>query len=419
MTIETTHPTYNDSFYQKCSDCYSGDVVDYIPKLKGQTNQEYEAYRTRSSFFNTVEKTTNALIGIMTRKKPVINGVESIYCGHESSFEEFVQSALKEMLLGSRIGVLVDFDEKMNQPYLTLYDYPNIINWSNEYIVLREHFYRPSEKDRYEHEYVTQYRELTFDENGLYIVNIWRESGKKFQIVETYQPTQVGKPLTYIPFYIANQNDTTFASYKPPLLNLSEINIEHFKLSVDLAHGLHFTALPQPFISGDFAGEVPNSIAIGSPNVWQLTQGSQVGYLEFTGNGLSKIESSIETKQQQMAVIGSRMLQQDKKGVEGADTIAMRQAGENASLVAMVTSLESALVKAMVDYSTWIGREVTVDFIKDFTPAVDTETVKMLIDAYNQGVISLDALVQKMYESELIDDVQEELAKLKGDTQTP
>jgi hypothetical protein len=57
-------------------------------------------------------------------------------------------------------------------------------------------------------------------------------------------PTRKGKPLTFIPFVFINPTTIRPSIEKPPLLDMVDVNLSHYRSSADYEHGLHFTGLP-------------------------------------------------------------------------------------------------------------------------------------------------------------------------------
>jgi len=67
--------------------------------------------------------------------------------------------------------------------------------------------------------------------------------------------------------------------------------------------------------------------------------GAQAGYLEFTGQGLTTFERAMGRDERLMAVLGSRLLHDQKKVGETAEAIRLRQSGEDSVLTAIATSV--------------------------------------------------------------------------------
>lgn len=429
MPINTTHPLYDE--YQpavkRTMDACEGDVRCYVPKLSGQSNQQYEAYVNRASYFNVVERTLAALIGALTRKEYTIEYVvndDPIFYGGVGT-DEFIKQSYADLFLTGRVGLLVDYDDVNAAPYITAYKGCNITNWSDNYYIIAETYFAPNPKDPYEQLLLTRYRELTFDANGFYIVRIWEKKKTaagnygikdQYEIVDVREPTIRGQRLNYIPFVVVNSTGVGCECInKPPLLTLADINIDHFRVNVDISHGAHFIALPTPYIAGDLAND-QQTVRIGTDEFIQLAQGGTVGYMEFTGAGMNFLMTLAAKKEEQMYSLGSRMLQY-KKGVETSDSLQIRLGAEGAALIGVATSLEEGLCQALYFYNLWMGMDVQpeVELNKDVSPTVmDPAQITTLLTLFQKGVISLDTLLQRLYEGEIVDDVKEEKEMISG-----
>lgn len=433
MPIQSTHPEYEEhkELVERTEDAYEGDVKEYIPRLKGTTTKEHEEYTSRAAYYNVVERTLVALVGALTRKPHQLDGVyedEPLIVGAES-FAEFVQQCYASVLLGGRIGVMCDYSNEWDAPYLLKYNTENITNWSDDMIVLKEYYYAADPNDKYNTIERCRYRELFLDENGFYTVNIWEQEANadgsytvtkrtKWYLADTIEPTYRGKRLEFIPFEIITPYDTSDDVCKPPLHVIADINIEHYKLATDIAHGAHFVALPTPVIIGELMSDA-KEMAIGGKTIWQIQQGGDAKYLEFSGAGLSFLLELQREKETQMYNLGSRMLQY-KAGVESSDALQIRLGAEGASLMAIAHSTQYGLTKILEAYNLWNGvSEGQVECVlnTDFSPVgMSSDTMRSLIEAYNQGVISLDTLMKRLYEGEIIDDVEDEKAALANET---
>ena len=71
------------------------------------------------------------------------------------------------------------------------------------------------------------------------------------------------------------------------------------------------------------------SLRIGSSTAWVTeTAGATAGFLEFTGQGLQTFERAMDRDEKLLAVLGSRLLEGQKKVAETAQAIELRQSGE-------------------------------------------------------------------------------------------
>jgi hypothetical protein len=410
MPINSKHPDFDE--YEEAAelvnDCLEGDVVEYIPKKESQTQAQYEKFRKRPSFYNVVERTASALVGALTRKPARLEGVAGEIPNMEDgdNFEEFIQEAYSTLLAEGRMGILVDFDEENNQPYLVTYPGTSIINWCEDFIIIEECYYGSDPKDKYEIKEMQRYRELTLDEAGIYTVNIWEEVSKdRYEITQVIQPMVRGAYLTEIPFTWVNQYDTTDDLRKPPLFTLAQINVEHFVLQAGLAHMAWVLASPTPTIIGDLQGD-ETTIGLGGDKFIHLRAGGSAQYMEFSGTGADFVLSLANQKEVQMFSLGSRLLQY-KAGVESSDALQIRLGAEGASLMTMRNALNAGLTKALTFYNQWFSSTVVpvVDLNSDFSPANMTpQEITSLLQLYAAGAITLDIVLKRLYEGEIVDE---------------
>lgn len=430
MPVNTTHKLFDKfaPYIKRTCDAYEGDVQQYVPKLSGQSNSDYEAYTERSAYYNVVERTLTALIGALCRKSHTIEmvvGDDPLYYGDVGE-EEFITMCYADIFKTGRVGLLVDFDETIQKPYITSYNGECIINWSDRFYIIAESYFAPDPKDTYNQLMLTRFRELYLDENNFYAVRIWEQkktaagaysqAKPQYEVVDMIEPTIRGMRMSYIPFTVINATGVGVDRIcKPPLSTISDINIDHFKVSVDIGHAAHFIAIPTPWIAGDLQSD-QNVVRLGTDQFLHLTQGSATGFLEYSGAGMDTLFSIRDTKEQQMYSLGSRMLQY-KKGVESSDSLQIRLGAEGASLINIATALEEGLCNALYHYNLWMGMDVEpeVELNKDVSPSViDPQQITALLLLFQKGVISLDTLLQRLYEGEIVDDVQEEKEMITG-----
>jgi Domain of unknown function (DUF4055) len=434
MPINSTHPEYQRKIgdITLTTDAFEGDVKHYVPKLSGQTESQYEAYVNRASYYNVVQRTVFALVGALMRKPLTLEGVygDEPVCADDCDFEELVQQCYVELLVGGRVGLLCDYSEDWDSPFILSYRSEDITNWSDNFVVLREHYYKQDPNDVYNTIMACRYRELFLDENGYYTVRIWEQQANAngkftinkntiFKLTETIQPEYRGKKLEFIPFIFCTPFDTSKTVYKPVLNNLAEINIEHFKVAVDVAYGAHFLALPTPYLAGNLVND-QQVVKLGSDEFLQLQQGGTVGFLEFTGSGMTFLLDLQKQKEEQMFSLGSRLLQY-KAGVESSDALQVRLGAEGASLVTLTNSLEQALTEVLEMYNLWFGStdDVELTLNRDYSPMqLAPDDIRVLLEMFQKGAITLDTLMQRLYEGEIVDDVEVEKAALNGEPTT-
>lgn len=385
----------------------------YLPELGGQTTGEYDAYKLRGLLMPVVKPTATALTGAIMRKDPTptlpskLDYLIDNSDGDGKDLSLLASMAVNELLLAGRYGLLGEVTE--TGVAIKSYERENIINWSSDYIVLQQFYTVPNNKDKFLLETKTEYIELTFDENGKYVQNIWREGNKGFAVVNTIEPMIGNKRLDKLPFVFINTIDATAMLTPPALLHLADVNLDQYRLSTDLRHGLHWTALPTLFVFGEITDDkgkqVKLTVGAGSSNHIQDTE-ARVELLEFTGAGLSAIDVALKTDVETMSTIGARMLQGKSPGVKAAETARIEQSGESATLSTIAQAVENGITNIIRILAEWSGLnpdDVIVELNKDFidaslTPQELAEYLKM----FQSDAISLDTFLNLLHKGELL-----------------
>lgn len=432
MGIDSTHPLYDDSKekWTRVRDSYLGsDAIKskgeiYLPKLSSQEKAEYDAYVMRSMYVNAIKNTVQGLVGAVMRINPVINAPDRIMelaqdiTGTGVSLNDFISNMLSEQLLMGRQGVMID--RTTERAYLSGYTTEQMTNWMQDVIVLKETYLQQDLNDDYSQSYEVQYRELLIDEDGKFLVRVWKDN-EGWNVAQEIYPTKVGQALDMIPFVAISGNELNMNPTQPPLMSLVDTNLSMYRTSADLEHGRHFTALPTPYVTG-IDGD--SELRIGSGSAWILPDSSsKAGYLEFTGQGLQALEKAVEEKRSIMAGLGASLLQTQKNGVESAESLRLRQNSEASVLVGAVLSVQEGIAKALSIMAEWEGvsGDIEVELNTDF---VDTkilpEELTALMGAWQSGAISHETFLHNMKKGEILPvEVTVEDEKDRIDLQNP
>jgi hypothetical protein len=441
-TVDTQHKDYTAMIdtWRKCRVTVQGQkaVHDagalFLPRLADQTDSDYSAYKLRASFFNATWRTISALAGMMFRKEPAVDVAPSVddllddVTMSGIDFQIFAQQTAIEVLTSGRMGILVDYPsqsvagmtladvEKLGlRPSMQKYNAETIINWKTgrinnhnvlTMVVLTED--AAIEGTEFEHKTEVHYRVLDLLE-GKYRVRVFRINEKKEdeQVGEDLFPLMNGKPLDYIPFVFIGIDDTTPEVDEPPLIDLVDVNLAHYRMNADYAHGLHFTGLPTAVISGYTPENASEKLYVGSASAWVFPDPqAKASFLEFTGQGLQAIEKAIERMESQMSILGARLLSSEKKAVETAQTAQIHRAGESSILSAIAQTLSIGLTKALNTFSAWAGSpgEWSIELNRDFMPVgLDPQGLTALVGAWQSGAISFDVLFKQLQQNEIIE----------------
>src|SRR5439155_25419121 len=267
------------------------------------------------------------------------------------------------------------------------------------------------------------------------IVEIWqpKEQKKKsdkaeWRLIETRTPLRLGKPLPAIPFVFHGPRHSLPAVAKLPLDDIIAVNLDHYRLDADYKHGMHFTALPTAWVSGF---DKTASLRIGSSTAWvSEAPGATAGFLEFTGQGLTTFERAMDRDERLMAVLGSRLLENQKRVGETAQAIELRQSGENSILANVATSVSESLTQVMRWAYWWNSTEeipelvtdgqVLLELNTDFsTSGMASDELREIVKAWQAGAISQDSMLELFRKGEILPDGrtnQDEAALISGKT---
>jgi len=466
MPVDSTHPDYDANLvaWQRARDVFAGEdavkaaAEKYLPRLDCQDDKEYLAYKNRASFFNASARTADGFVGLIFRRDPTFKLPDG-KTGVAAALSEFVEDAdmlgtslaaytkklVTEIINVGRAGTLVDWNAEAEQrAYAVAYNTEDIINWHTErvngrnvltLVVLKEVSQMPiAETDPFEPEEIQQLRVLklvppqTTADNAKadwsYQVEIWqfladgqnasgvsKRGKRKWKLVDTLTPLRLGKPLPLIPFVFHGPRHSLPEVDKVPLADIIAVNLNHYRLTADYLHGMHFTALPTAWVSGF---DKNSSLRIGSSTAWVAeTPGATAGFLEFTGQGLTTFERAMDRDEQLMAVLGTRMLESRKRVGETAAAIELRQSGENSILNTVSLSVSASLTQVLRWVYWWNSTEPIPDAIgpdrvlaslnTDFSiTGMSFQEITALVAAWQAGAISQDTMLDLFRAGEVI-----------------
>jgi hypothetical protein len=485
MPVDSTHPDYDANLpaWLRARDVFAGEdavkaaAEKYLPRLDCQDDKEYLAYKNRASFFNASARTADGFVGLIFRRDPNFKLPDGNN-GVADALSEFVEDAdmlgtplaayskklVTEIINVGRAGTLVDWNEEAEQrAYAVAYTAEDIINWHTErvngrnvltLVVLKEVSQMPvAESDPFEPEEIQQLRVLklvppqTSADNAKadwsYQVEIWqfladgqnasgmsKRGKRKWKLVESLTPLRLGKSLPLIPFVFHGPRHSLPEVDKVPLADIIVVNLDHYRLTADYKHGMHFTALPTAWVSGF---DKNSSLRIGSSTAWVAeTPGATAGFLEFTGQGLTTFERAMDRDEQLMAVLGTRMLESRKRVGETAAAIELRQSGENSILNTVSLSISASLTQVLRWVYWWNSTEPIPDAIgpdlvlaslnTDFSiTGMSFQEITALVAAWQAGAISQDTMFNLFRAGEVIAPGrtnEEELALLANEKTT-
>lgn len=415
----------------------------FLPKLSGEKDAAYAARLARALFFNATSRTVYALAGMLFRKPPVLKvspGAEKMLADVTQtgkSIKDLAKLAAVEALSIGRFGLLVDYPRAAApgitvrdaeraglRPKMATYPAEAIYNWrrtlvNNKFVlslvVLQEWAEETDPDDEFKPICREQFRVLDLDPReliegapnplfGKYRQRVFKANDKgqfEREPQEEFYPQMAGQAMDEITFVVVGVDTTEPEVEEPPLADLVHANISHFQTTADVEHGAHKTALPQPWGTGiqyepgmDDRGATltPPSFVIGGDEIWLAPDlGAKFGMLEYTGQGLEALEARLLRKEAYMAVLGARMLEDQKKGVETVEVASLHRSGEQATLASQGDTLDAGIATALAWFDKWAGGsgEVTFQTNREFLPAgLSPQAITALVASWQAGALS-------------------------------
>lgn len=418
----------------KGSDAVKRNANTYLPMLPGHREEpdSYSEYVTNALFMNGSDLTLSAYIGAVFRKDPTIDVPARIkprldnINGAGDSIHTFCKRVMRHVLSFGRYGLLVeaaapsddgssnvvDFrDPAANLPWIAGYEARDIRCWRTrtvagkpvlDQLILHEHVEVLEDDDEFGFKLASQYRVLDLDDAGLYRVRLFREINNTHEIVASYEPRPRGKRIDHIPFVFINPTDLRPSVSKPPLLDLVDVNLSHFKSSAEIEQARSRIAWPLPVVISD-ADAMPLKFG-GNWALW-LPPGSDAKFLEFSGSGLTDLKAAMDEKAGYMATLGARLLQEPKRAAEAAETHYLRASSENSTLASCANTASDGLKQALTYMAEWVAAagEVKVELNTDFFDVpVSPQTVTALMSAVQAGLLPIDEFLWVMKQGEML-----------------
>lgn len=423
----------------------------YIAPLDGQDPNDYKEFIARSCFENYVKATAKGMSGLIFAKNPQMElsaTVEALKDDIDlsgNSIVDLAQSTINEIAEVGRAGLLVDmmsYDttgmtvaqvQALNlRPYIKLYTTENIINWDTELInnqnelsllVLQEVY--NININMFEREDKVRYRVYSIEENivicRIFESNAYQSKGN-FSIVSESIPVMNGKPLNSIPFIPITAEDLTIEPSNPPLLDLANINLNHWGISCEYRNILHYLGSPVLTITG-YQGQQGEEISIGAKSVIKLPDPTaKVYYTALSADGLSGVKDAMTEQKNAMLALGARLLAPESSSQISENTMQMKTAGQRAIIIQIADTVSRGFEKALNIIAQWQG-DNTLQVFKlntDYNLAEMNPQLMTAMFTGNQiGLVPLEDIYDNLKKGEMTKFETFEDWKTSLETQSP
>lgn len=444
MGIAQNHVEYDKykPVWERChdsvdgQDAIKGKTTTYLPKLPGMDlsgdgDKLYQLYLDNALWYPGTGRTFDAYIGTAFRKEPItvipaqMAQAEDVFTADGQTINGFAADVFGEVVMGYRAGILVDRPQVNTdgltleeaetigaRPYASLYPADKIVNWGKEVkggnvitslVVLEESIPEVKgkgyDKDAYiSNGYATLRRELTLD-NGLYVQRLYiltrdEHNEQEYRLVATYEPVMDGQRMAEIPFIPVTPKGLIW-DLKYPLINdIATLNLADYRNEALYRDALLFNGRPTPCVSGLITDSPDQkAITLGSSSILRFDVDGKWGTLGGGADASGLLESGRELKQR-MALVGSRALSEDPRGVEAAETASLHRQGEDGVLSSVANGVSAGMTRALEIMRDWwpTTGEVSYTISTDFIPAdVDPARMTAVWQMYVAGNMSFDA----------------------------
>jgi hypothetical protein len=350
--------------WQQIRDCLAGqDVIKskttlYLPKpnaddKSAENAARYTAYVLRAMFMNATGGTCEGLVGEVFRSDPVVEVPPSMDLlkedadGHGVTLVQKARTAVRETLALGRCGAWVDYpkaavdddgkpraftraeiQDGSARPFMLHFEPERILNWRYRLVRGKPHLCLVvlscdyiAEDDGFAITLDEEYRVLLLDAEDQYVVQTWRKNldpatktAEPFILYDVAYPTDyAGARLQVIPFTFIGATNNNAEPDKPPMLDLSNVNIAHYRNSADYEDSVYMVGQPTPVVTGlsqAWVKEVfkDQPIRLGSRAAVPLPQGAALALVAAEANGL--VKEAMQDKERQMAALGAQLVEQ-------------------------------------------------------------------------------------------------------------
>lgn len=412
MTTDYTHPDYDALApkWRKVRDAVAGeDTVKaaaeaYLPRpnkfdTSTEASERYRSYLQRAVYYNAVGRTLQGLVGIAFANWPQVETTEAYLLsdadGSGVGLIGQAQWMLSEVLQTGRGGLLVDATSvdpaQRSRPrtvgaamadgfrtFVVPYRAEDILTWEVSGTTLVRLVLRETAPDYSGGTvtYVAQLRELVLGADGKCTVKIWRRFTKEgtFKLASTVETGFSGIPFVFVG---AVNNDPH--PDQPPLLDLANLNLAHYRNSADYEESAFLLGQPMFAVSGVDEEWVnarrAGGMYVGARAMLPLPQGGDAKILQVAPNTLAK--EAMDNKERQMQALGARLMAQGEAVKTATQSAAETKAAYSALSLAC-DNVSQAYTRALQYAVRWM-RSSAVNVAASF--AIDTRFNDLTLDA--------------------------------------
>lgn len=419
--------------------------TEYLPQEPAERPEAYNRRLGRSVFFNATTRTRDALVGMVFKSDPELDGDVPAeikkHCENIDLAGSHIDVFAKELFTDAFEGhafILVDMlpalpegstkaDEIASgrRPYWVKYKACQALNWRTSIIngetVLTQITFEEKTNEasgEYGEELVCRYRVFRLID-GVVTWSLYRKVTvpKSPQRTIALEAEGTISGFNRIPVAVVYGNRTGMLQSSPPLLDLAYLNIRHWQNYSDYAHILHVAQVPLLARIGvsdqESAIEVSVARTIDIPN-----PDGDVKWVEVQGAGISAGRQELQDLEQRMALMGLSMLSQKTDSNVTATEIRANNLQESSDLATMARSLQDALELALEFHAKYLGLDSGGSLklgVAESDLVLDAPMVLALSNAVDKGQLTLETWINILQRGLPGVELQDELKKLEAE----
>lgn len=444
--------------WDRCKDSVAGSdaikaaTTKYLPMLPAMNAvpegaQLYSLYLDNALWYSGTGRTFKAYLGTLFRKESVtevpggLDPAKEVFTPDGQTIDGFSARLAGEVIKGYRPGILIDYPDVNTdgmtkaqaeaagaRPYAMLYPADMIVNWGQRVIgghlqtvsvVVEERMPVSKANEKAAKDwavsdgYVTfrRHLELISTELGLaYRMSLYglvdNKGDSEYVLIERRTPTMNGGPLSFIPFIPVTTAGLVWDLNYPLINEIAVLNIADYRNEALYRDALLFNGRPTPCVSGLIVENGQKSVTLGSTSILQFQPDGKWGVLGGGADAAGLKDAGVDLKNQ-MALVGSRALAEDPRGVEAAETAAIHRQGEDGVLSSVATAVSAGTTRALEIMGKWWGVDGDVLYTvnSDFIPGdVDAARLTAIWNMYVRGDISYNTYFSYLQRGEIYPD---------------
>lgn len=416
----------------------------YIPQFENEDPAKYQTRLGRTILFGAFEESVENIVDKPFSQDIIFNGVLDVRLermvmnadANGTAFQDIAQSLLRLAGAYGHVHVITDApdgkfesraEELATSPYVRIIPANKVRQWTastlNGQDIVTRFMYEEMHVNEKGHSEVWL-REWTNNEIRLYrpVTNEGSiGSGQRFILAEEPKIHTFGRiPLTT--YYTRREG---VLQSKPPLLNVAELNLEHWFKSCDQNNILHYARVPMLFRSGLTEEETKVPFALSAAKVASSTsETAQMHWVELVGNQIQLGFDDQERIEKRMEVLAGKVFVPRSSATRTATGERADSSRGESRVQTWIRNLESALMQIFEHAASWVRKPLPLDFaidiFNDFVVSsnavgdgqlIQTARIARLIDndtyineMKRRGILSDDVDADKVRNSILVED---------------